>query len=65
MLMIKISTDIGAPVMLASNMDIPVTPPSMNLLDNRNPFKPMPADNMPNNTNTRFFSSLLSFMYQI
>ena len=63
--MIKMSMDIGKPVIPASNMEIPVTPPSINLLDNRKPFKPIAADNMPNNTNTRFLSSLLIFIFQI
>ena len=40
-------TDSGRPVVFASSIETPVTPPSMKLLDSRNPFRPMPADRMP------------------
>ncbi len=47
----------GSPVVFDSNMDTPVTPPSMKLLDSRNPFSPMPADRMPNDRSTQLSSS--------
>src|SRR5688572_2834793 len=37
----------GAPVIFASSIETPVTPPSMKLLESRKPFSPMPADRIP------------------
>src|SRR6478672_661569 len=35
------------PVTLPTSIDTPVTPPSMKLLESRNPLRPMPADTIP------------------
>ena len=43
----------GSPVVFESSMDTPVTPPSMKLLDSRNPFSPIPADRIPNSRKRR------------
>jgi hypothetical protein len=37
----------GTPVVFASSIDTPVMPPSMKLLDNRNPLSPMAAEQIP------------------
>jgi hypothetical protein len=37
----------GQPKMSESNMETPVTPPSMKRLDSRNPFSPRLAERMP------------------
>ena len=60
--MINMSTDIGMPVILANNMDIPVTPPSMNLVDNKNPFMPIPAESIPKMIRMKFSICILAFM---
>src|SRR5438876_1221183 len=60
------NTERDTPVVFASSMEIPVTPPSMKLLDNKNPFKPMLAERIPspmsraftNSGNNRFMASL-------
>src|SRR6188474_1326822 len=41
----QIASDHG--VNFASSIDTPVTPPSMKLLDSRNPFSPIAAEKMP------------------
>jgi len=40
--------DNGNPVSSVTIRDIPVTPPSINELGNKNPFNPKQADNIPN-----------------
>src|SRR3989442_14178404 len=60
------NTERDKPVVFASSMEIPVTPPSMKLLDNKNPFKPMLAEKIPSpmsrafthSGNKRFMASL-------
>src|SRR5262252_10303115 len=37
----------GAAVILVSSIDTPVTPPSMKLLESRNPFSPIAAQKIP------------------
>src|SRR2546422_1185637 len=51
------STARDTPVVLASSMQMPVTPPSMKLLDSRNPFSPMPADRIPSAMSAAFNNS--------
>src|SRR6476620_4904497 len=41
------STDNGMPVVFASSIEMPVTPPSMKPLDSRKPFSPIAADMTP------------------
>src|SRR4249920_2528120 len=41
------SIDSGTPVVFASSIEMPVTPPSMKPLDTRKPFSPIPADITP------------------
>jgi hypothetical protein len=50
-------TDNGAPVVFASSIDTPVTPPSMKLLDSRNPSSPIAADRMPRTMSSAFSAS--------
>ena len=40
-------TDSGIAVVLDKSMETPVTPPSMKLLESRNPFRPIAAERMP------------------
>ena len=40
------------PVTFDSSIEIPVTPPSMKLLERRNPCRPMLADRMPSTMRT-------------
>ena len=40
-------TESGTPVIFASSIEMPVTPPSMKPLDSRKPFSPIPADMTP------------------
>src|SRR6202011_360422 len=47
----------GAVVIFASSMETPVTPPSMKLLDSRNPFNPMLAARMPRPISSALSSS--------
>src|SRR5213594_2052523 len=51
------NTERDTPVVLASSMQMPVTPPSMKLLDSRNPFSPMPADRIPSVMSAAFNNS--------
>src|SRR5437667_1508364 len=44
----------GSRVTLASSIEMPVTPPSMKLLDSRKPFSPMPAERMPSTIRPAF-----------
>ncbi len=68
MLIKKIRIEIEMPVISASNMDMPVTPPSIKWLDSKNPFKPKPADSMPNTINTAspviFLNVLFAFIFK-
>src|SRR5580765_1179131 len=41
------NTESGTPVVFASSIEMPVTPPSMKPLDSRKPFSPIPADMTP------------------
>jgi hypothetical protein len=40
------------------SMEMPVTPPSMKRLDNRNPFNPRLAERMPRIIRTKFIDDL-------
>jgi hypothetical protein len=46
-------------------MEIPVTPPSINLLDNKKPFSPIAADRMPNKMEMKFWISALTLTFHI
>jgi hypothetical protein len=50
-------TESGMLVTLASSMEMPVTPPSMRLLDNRKPCSPMVAHRIPSTISSTFRSS--------
>jgi hypothetical protein len=47
MLMMRISVHRGKPSNAESNIETPVTPPSMNLLDSRKAFRPKAAEKIP------------------
>ena len=47
-----IQIDRGVPVTFDTSMDTPVTPPSMKLLESRNPWIPIPADRIPSRIRT-------------
>src|SRR5476651_248132 len=59
---INIKTEMEILVVSATSMDIPVTPPSIKWLDNKKPFKPMPALNMPNKISIASLSMVLAFI---
>src|SRR5215212_1470786 len=52
-----IQIDSEVPVTFDASMEIPVTPPSMKLLDRRNPWSPIVADRMPSRTRNELSSS--------
>ena len=56
-LMTRIRTGSGSPSTFASSIETPVTPPSMNRLDSRNPCSPIPAEKTPRVIETTFNSS--------
>src|SRR6185436_21138988 len=57
----RIRTDSGMCSTSATSNDMPVTPPSMNLLESRKPFKPNPAESAPAPINSAFFNSAINF----
>ena len=61
-LMAKIRNDKGKPVMSATNIEIPVTPPSMKWLESRKPFTPIPADKIPTRIMINCPIAVFSFM---
>ena len=64
MLIAKIKMDNGIPVISAVSMDIPVTPPSINLLESKKPFKPIAADRIPRMINTKLLPTCLPFNFR-
>ena len=56
--------DKGIPVVFASSIDMPVTPPSINLVESRKPFMPMAADNTPATTNIKLSMYPFNFTFK-
>jgi len=52
----------GKPVIFASNIDIPVTPPSINRVESKKPFMPIPAETIPKKIRMKFSTCTLAFM---
>ena len=56
--------DKGIPVISAVSMEIPVTPPSINRLESKKPFKPIAADRIPIVINTKLSGKLFPFSFK-
>src|SRR5258706_13599034 len=54
------SSDSDMPVVFATSIEIPVTPPSMKLLDRRKPFSPIAAERTPSAISPVFSDSWAS-----
>src|SRR6266850_178655 len=64
-LMTRMRTARGQPKTFDSNIEMPVTPPSMKWLDIKKPFRPKPAENMPMTIRIELRASRISLCIEL